>query len=87
VKILKNNLNLKFVDPYAYNAYGAKNRTNDMLEIYDKAVSPKIFKGGKAYIHVTNAFPKILLTNQQTESKPLDMTSLRNTTQFTSMEL
>lgn len=42
---------------------------------------------GKAYISVKDAFPKVLMLNQQTEAKALEMHALRNTTQFTSMEL
>lgn len=42
---------------------------------------------GKAYISVTNAFPKVLKLGQSTEARPLEMKPLRNTTTYTSMEL
>ena len=84
---LRKQLDLKVVDATNPSSGLKQNKTNDVFEVYDKVSYPKIFRGGKAYISVTNAFPKILQLNQQTEANAMVMSALRNTTQFTSMEL
>jgi len=64
-----------------------KASSDDVYQVFDRNQANKLLLNGKAYISVTNAFPKILKLNQQTEAKPLEMHGLRNTTQYTSMEL
>ena len=63
-----------------------KATTEDEYQVLERQTN-KLLMNGKAYISVTNAFPKILKLNQQTEAKPLEMHALRNTTQSTSIEL
>lgn len=63
-------------------------KANDIYTVVDKSSGgASKFFSGKAYISVSNAFPKILKLNQQTEAKPLELHALRNTTEYTSIEL
>lgn len=65
-----------------------KATTEEIYQVLDRySPTNKLLMNGKAYISVTNAFPKILKLGPQIDAKSLEMRPLRNTTTYTSMEL